>query len=104
MARLGRPCKSAKLALGLSLIGFILKLAELLFGPLQQGPCLSISLLSVGLQAQGYLNILLTKLIPAVRCEDLDVASPKDSLDNQLAEDSIMVEGIKGGASQVRGW
>lgn len=49
-------------------------------------------------------EILDTKLIPAVGCEELEIASPNDSSDNQPAEDSIMVEGLNGGASQVQSW
>ncbi|KAK6251311.1 hypothetical protein QUC31_008928 [Theobroma cacao] len=49
-----------------------------------------------------------TKLSPLLGCEQLEMASPNDSSDgfepNQPAEDSFMVEGINGGASQVQSW
>ncbi|XWS48921.1 hypothetical protein CRYUN_Cryun13aG0118400 [Craigia yunnanensis] len=49
-----------------------------------------------------------TKLSPLLGCEQLEMASPNDSSDgfktNQPAEDSFMIEGIKGGASPVQSW
>ncbi|XP_012086894.1 transcription factor GLABRA 3 isoform X3 [Jatropha curcas] len=49
-------------------------------------------------------EILEAKLIPVIGCEELDVVSPNNSSNNQPAEDSFMVEGINGGASQVQSW
>ncbi|XWS61768.1 hypothetical protein CRYUN_Cryun07bG0153900 [Craigia yunnanensis] len=48
------------------------------------------------------------KLSSLLGCEQLEMASPNDSSDgfepNQPAEDSFMIEGINGGASQVQSW
>ncbi|XP_022738702.1 transcription factor EGL1-like isoform X2 [Durio zibethinus] len=53
-------------------------------------------------------QILDTKLSPLLDCEQLEMASPNDSSDgfepNHPAEDSFMIEGINGGASQVQSW
>lgn len=53
-------------------------------------------------------NILNTKLNPVVEFEELNMVSPNNSsngfVPNQLAEDSFMIEGINGGASQVQSW
>ncbi|XVF13118.1 hypothetical protein REPUB_Repub08aG0180600 [Reevesia pubescens] len=53
-------------------------------------------------------QILNTKLSTLLGCEQLEMASPTDSSDgfepNQPAEDSFMIEGINGGASQVQSW
>lgn len=49
-----------------------------------------------------------TKSIPVIRREALDIASPNSSSDglepNQVADDSLMMEGVNGGASQVQSW
>ncbi|KAK2664096.1 hypothetical protein Ddye_002670 [Dipteronia dyeriana] len=54
-------------------------------------------------------KILDTTMVPVVGCEVLEMASPNDSSngiepDQQPAEDSFMVEGINGVASQVQSW
>lgn len=53
-------------------------------------------------------DILDTKLIQHVQCEELDMVSPNNSSNgfetNQPAEDSFLVEGMNGGASQVQSW
>ncbi|XP_021668380.1 transcription factor GLABRA 3 isoform X2 [Hevea brasiliensis] len=49
-------------------------------------------------------EVLEVKSIPVVACEELDAVSPNDSSNNQPEEDSFMVEGINGGASQVQSW
>nr|WIE96204.1 basic helix-loop-helix transcription factor [Loropetalum chinense var. rubrum] len=49
-----------------------------------------------------------TKLNAVVECEELNMVSPNNSSNgfglNQPVEDSFMVEGINGGASQVQSW
>ncbi|CAL9030137.1 unnamed protein product [Prunus brigantina] len=53
-------------------------------------------------------DVMDTKLIPVVGCEEMNVASPNNSSNglglNQPADDSFMVEGMNGGASQVQSW
>jgi hypothetical protein len=53
-------------------------------------------------------DILEIKLVPHVQCEELDMVSPSNSSNgfepNQPAEDSFLVEGMNGGASQVQSW
>ncbi|XP_048445886.1 transcription factor EGL1 [Pyrus x bretschneideri] len=53
-------------------------------------------------------DIVDTKLIPVVGYQEMDVTSPDDSSNglgpNQPADDSFMVEGMNGGASQVQSW
>ncbi|XP_059444029.1 transcription factor EGL1 [Corylus avellana] len=53
-------------------------------------------------------DILDTKLVPHVQGEELDMVSPNNSSNgfepNQPAEDSFLVEGMNGGASQVQSW
>ncbi|KAM1024954.1 hypothetical protein TB2_037568 [Malus domestica] len=53
-------------------------------------------------------GIVDTKLIPVVECQEMDVTSPDDNSNglgpNQPADDSFMVEGMNGGASQVQSW
>lgn len=52
--------------------------------------------------------ILATKLSPILGCEQLETVPPDDSLDGlepkQPREDSLLIEGINGGASQVQSW
>ncbi|TYJ23560.1 hypothetical protein E1A91_A08G200900v1 [Gossypium mustelinum] len=52
--------------------------------------------------------ILATKLSPILGCEQLETVSPDDSPDGlepkQSREDSLLIEGINGGASQVQSW
>ncbi|MBA0853203.1 hypothetical protein Goshw_014741 [Gossypium schwendimanii] len=52
--------------------------------------------------------ILATKLSPILGCEPLETVSPDDSPDGwepkQSREDSLLIEGINGGASQVQSW
>ncbi|KAH1106220.1 hypothetical protein J1N35_009988 [Gossypium stocksii] len=52
--------------------------------------------------------IFATKLSPILGCEQLEMVSPDDSPDGlepqQSREDSLLVEGINGGASQVQSW
>ncbi|MBA0709838.1 hypothetical protein Golax_024858 [Gossypium laxum] len=49
-----------------------------------------------------------TKLSPILGCEQLETVSPDDSPDGlepkQSREDSLLIEGINGGASQVQSW
>ncbi|XP_052307441.1 transcription factor EGL1 isoform X2 [Populus trichocarpa] len=45
-----------------------------------------------------------TKPVPVIRCRELDTLSPDDNSNDQAATDSIMVEGLNGGASQVQSW
>ncbi|KAA3468938.1 basic helix-loop-helix protein 062A [Gossypium australe] len=52
--------------------------------------------------------ILATKLSPILGCEQLETVSPDDSPEGlepkQSREDSLLIEGINGGASQVQSW
>ncbi|TYI15842.1 hypothetical protein ES332_A08G214100v1 [Gossypium tomentosum] len=52
--------------------------------------------------------ILATKLSPILGCEQLETVSPDDSPDGlepkQSREDSLLIEGINGGVSQVQSW
>ncbi|KAL1158262.1 hypothetical protein V6Z11_A08G211900 [Gossypium hirsutum] len=52
--------------------------------------------------------ILATKLSPILGCEQLETVSPDDSPDGlepkQSRENSLLIEGINGGASQVQSW
>ncbi|KAG5228352.1 hypothetical protein OIU78_009862 [Salix suchowensis] len=43
-----------------------------------------------------------TKPIPVIGCGELDITSPTRNSNDQPAADSIMVEGLQGGASQVQ--
>ncbi|KAJ7004090.1 transcription factor GLABRA 3-like isoform X2 [Populus alba x Populus x berolinensis] len=45
-----------------------------------------------------------TKPVLVIRCGELDTVSPDDNSNDQAATDSIMVEGLNGGASQVQSW
>ncbi|XP_015870213.3 transcription factor EGL1 [Ziziphus jujuba] len=49
-----------------------------------------------------------TKSVPVLGSDELDMASPNDNSDGfepiQLADDSLIIEGINGGASQVQSW
>lgn len=53
-------------------------------------------------------DVIDTKFIPVIRCEEIDGTSLNNSSNgfgpNQPAEDSFMVEGMNGGASQVQSW
>ncbi|TXG50521.1 hypothetical protein EZV62_023045 [Acer yangbiense] len=53
-------------------------------------------------------KILDTTMVPVIGCQVLEMASPNDSSNgiepNQPAEDSFVVEGINGVASQVQSW
>lgn len=53
-------------------------------------------------------DILDTKLVPQVQCEEFDIVSPNNGSNgfdhNQEAEDSHFVEGMNGVASQVQSW
>ncbi|XP_050378705.1 transcription factor GLABRA 3-like isoform X2 [Argentina anserina] len=53
-------------------------------------------------------DVVDTKYIPIVRCEDMDVTSLNNSSNgfgpNQPAEDSFMIEAMNGEASQVQSW
>ncbi|PRQ17672.1 putative transcription factor bHLH family [Rosa chinensis] len=50
-------------------------------------------------------DVIDTKFIPIVRCEEIDVTYSSNGFGpNQPAEDSFMVEGMNGAASQVQSW
>ncbi|KAF9685830.1 hypothetical protein SADUNF_Sadunf03G0094900 [Salix dunnii] len=45
-----------------------------------------------------------TEPVPVIRCGELDIVSPNDISNDQATTDSIMVEGLNGGASLVQSW